>query len=92
MVELLKLAVEKPISALVILLCVGTLSLHAVQIATNSAVARLQVSQEKDDEFHVKVDQMSDSLVRTETLVESIYTNQELVIKALVTGDHKNEN
>ena len=68
MVELLKLFIEKPLNAVVTVLCVSLLSMHGVQMTTQKAVASIRSdfghSQEDQKEVIKTVQAMVPTLAR----------------------------
>lgn len=70
MVELFKLAIEKPLNAIVVALCAVTFSLHAGLANTSNAVASLETKQLNNDLIHSRVTDMMEIVIRTDENVK----------------------
>lgn len=72
MIELLKLAISKPLHAVVVALCVVVLSTHLGLFQVKEAVAVLQTKNEEHERVNKLVFRMNETLIRIDTNVDSI--------------------
>lgn len=77
MVELLKLAMEKPLNAIVTALCAAVISLHLGQVAIGTSLAAINEQQKTDKYINEQVLLMKDSLARIDENVNIIKKQQE---------------
>lgn len=76
MVELYKLALKKPLEALVLVLCVGLFAFHIGLYEVRQAVAVIDTRLVAQDAINLKVGNVSESLIRIE---ENVRFNKEVL-------------
>lgn len=81
MVELLKLAMEKPLHAIVTALCAAVISLHIGQVTIGTAIAAINEQQINSKHTDERVIQMVESIARIDENVNIIKRQQEQQIK-----------
>ena len=77
MIELFKMAIDKPLSAIVVAQCIITLTLHLGLFEVKTVIAGIQEQQEVDMRMNLRVLELSDGFARTDTNIEIIMSNQE---------------
>lgn len=77
MVDLFKLAVEKPVSAIIVALCVVVVSNVSGLADVKQAVAVIEEQQIGDNAIQVKVSKMNDMLIRMDANLEIVKNRQE---------------
>lgn len=78
MFDLIKLALIKPLEAIVIALCVGYLFMHVELFEVKKAMALVEVQQVEQVEINKHVTQMSNTLIRVD---ENVKFNRTLLEK-----------
>lgn len=78
MVELFKLAMDKPLHALTFVTCCGVLALTVRIISIESAVAVIQSEQLTDHETRDKVSVMSDTVSRMDSKLNTIMSHWDI--------------
>jgi len=84
--ELFKMAMQNPLSFVIVSLCVVTLSLHLGLFEVKVAIAEISKQQEFDSYINDKVLDMSESLIRIDENVKYMKENQMRVMR-----DHSSE-
>lgn len=80
MLELFKMAIQKPLNAIVVTLCTVVITLHVELFEVKEAVAVIQSEQLIDKQINAKVLSMSDTLTRIDVNVETLKGYNESVI------------
>lgn len=76
MVELLKLAMAKPLNAVVVILCLAVTTLGAGAVTTRVALAVIVEKQKVNEAYQVKVIEMSETLIRIDQNVIDMKSKQ----------------
>ena len=76
MVELLKLAMAKPLNAVVVVLCLAVTGLGTGAVTTRVALAVIVEKQKVNEAYQVKVIEMSETLIRIDQNVIDMKSKQ----------------
>ncbi len=77
MLDLFKLAISKPLHAIVAALCVVTITIHLGLFEVRKAVAVIQSREEEDRVVHKLVYRMHETLIRIDENVKVLKQNKE---------------
>lgn len=80
MLELFKMAIQKPLNAIVVALCTVVITMQMEMFEVREAIAVMQTEQIVDKQINDKVLSMSDTLTRIDVNVETLKGYSESVV------------